>query len=153
MVAMSSAARISCVLVAVVLAICSATTMATSESTSAGVALNTLQSSHAPAAIKRRLRRTKVMAITDHGTSEERASPFRYSKLAPSYSSSKSIPAAINQKIQLWGWRLTRKSSDEVFELLKLDELAKFDMDGTQLSGDPRFMVWAKIGKARHPKD
>ncbi|CAI5729602.1 unnamed protein product [Peronospora destructor] len=150
---MSSAARISCVLVAVVLAICSATTMATPESTSAGVALNTLQSSHAPAAIKRRLMRTKVMAMTDHGTSEERASPFRYSKLSPSYSSSKSIPAAINQKFQLWWWQLTRKSSDEVFELLKLDELAKLDTDGTKLSGDPRFMKWVTFVNARHPKD
>ena len=74
MVAMSSAVRIPIVLVGIVMAICSATTVATSESTSASVAVTTLHSPHAPAAIKRHLKRTTAMEATE--TSEERAPPL-----------------------------------------------------------------------------
>ncbi|UIZ24554.1 hypothetical protein KXD40_008656 [Peronospora effusa] len=115
-VTMSNAARISCALVFVTLAICSATSVADPKSTSAGVALTMMHSSHSPAAINRHLRRTTAMETTE--AFEERAPTLHFSELSPSFSSLKSITTAIYQKIQSWVWRMTRKSSDDVFKLL-----------------------------------
>ncbi|CAI5733826.1 unnamed protein product [Peronospora farinosa] len=148
---MSSAARISCALVVVALVFCSAQTVATPKSNPGGVASTTLHSSHAPAAINRRLKRTTAMETSE--SSEERALNFHFSELAPSFSSLKSIPAAIYQKMQIWVWRLMRKSSDDVFKLLKLEELVKLDTEGTKLFRDLRFMKWVLFVEARYSKD
>ncbi|RQM11472.1 hypothetical protein DD237_008138 [Peronospora effusa] len=148
---MSSAAQISCVLVVVTLIICSATTLAAPKSTPAVVALDTKHLSHAPVVIKRRLRRTTAMKTTE--TSEERALTFNFSGLAPNFTKLKSITAAFYHKIQSWVWRLTRKSSDEVFELLKLNKVVKLDTEGATLFEDPRFMKWVTFVKASYSKD
>ncbi|RMX62723.1 hypothetical protein DD238_007960 [Peronospora effusa] len=148
---MSSAAQISCVLVVVTLIICSATTLAAPKSTPAVVALDTKHLSHAPVVIKRRLRRTTAMKTTE--TSEERALTFNFSELAPNFTKLKSITAAFYHKIQSWVWRLTRKSSDEVFELLKLNKVVKLDTEGATLFEDPRFMKWVTFVKASYSKD
>ncbi|RMX64842.1 hypothetical protein KXD40_008005 [Peronospora effusa] len=147
---MSSAARISCALVVIALVICSATTVATPKSIPAGVALFTLHSSYVPTAIKRRLRRTTAMETIE--TAEERAPNFLVSELASSFSSLKSLPAAFYQKSQSWMLWLTRKSSDEMFKLLKLNELVKLDTDGTKLFGDPRFIEWVTYVRTTYSK-
>ncbi|CAI5722816.1 unnamed protein product [Peronospora farinosa] len=148
---MSSAARISCALVVIALVICSATTVATPKSIPAGVALFTLHSSYVPTAIKRRLRRTTAMETIE--TAGERAPNFLVSELASSFSSLKSLPAAFYQKSQSWMLWLTRKSSDEMFKLLKLNELVKLDTDGTKLFGDPRFIEWVTYVRTTYSKD
>ncbi|CAI5734411.1 unnamed protein product [Peronospora farinosa] len=143
-VTMSNAARISCALVFVTLAICLESIVADPKSTS-GVALTTMHSPHSPAAINRHLRHTAAMETTE--AFEERAPTLHFSELAPSFSSLKSITAAIYQKIQSWVWRMTRKSSDDVFKLLKLDT------EETNLFGDLRFMRWATFVSSRYSED
>ncbi|CAH0494040.1 unnamed protein product [Peronospora farinosa] len=55
--------------------------------------------------------------------------------------------------MQIWVWRLMRKSSDDVFKLLKLEELVKLDTEGTKLFRDLRFMKWVLFVEARYSKD
>ncbi|UIZ28803.1 hypothetical protein KXD40_007159 [Peronospora effusa] len=151
---MSRAVRISCALVVIALVICSSPTVATPKSTSAGVALNTLHSSHAPAVMKRRLR--SIMAMETTETSEERASTFSIPEVASSFSRLKSTSAAIYEKLQRWAWRLTRQSPDKVFKLLKLDKIAKLDKintEGAKLFENSRFKKWVNFVDAKFSKD
>ncbi|RQM11256.1 hypothetical protein DD237_008606 [Peronospora effusa] len=141
---MLSAARMSCALVVFAFIIGPATAVETHKSTHAGVALNTLHSTHFPAARKRRLRRNTAMRTTEN--SKERAYTFNFSELAPSSSSLKSISGAIYQIPPSWVWFLTQKSSDEVFMLLKLQK-------GTELFEDPNFVKWVTFVRARFSKD
>ena len=153
---MLSAVWISCALVIVALAICSATVVATPKSTSAGVALNTLHPPYAPVVIKRRLKRTTAIEATRN--IEERALPVQIPKMSSTLSSLKSIPAVINQIILMWVWQLMQKSSDEVFQLLNLDKLAKNEKlfnpnDLTEefsLFKDPRFQKWVTYVQGRY---
>ena len=101
---MLSAVWISCALVVVALAICSTTVVATPKSTSAGVALNMLHSSHAPAAIKRRLKRTTAM----EATSEERTPTFSVPGMESFLDKLKSIGAATDEQSPRNVWWLAR---------------------------------------------
>ncbi|CAH0489175.1 unnamed protein product [Peronospora farinosa] len=151
---MSRAVRFSCALVMIALVICSSPTVATPKSTSAGVALNTLHSSHAPAVMKRRLRSTMAMETTE--TSEERASTFRIPEVASSFSSLKPTSAAIYEKLQRWVWRLTRQTPDNVFKLLKLDKIDKpnkISTEGAKLFENSRFKKWVNFVDAKFSKD
>ena len=106
MVSMLSAVWISCALVVVALAICSATVVATPKSTSAAVALNMLHSSHAPAAIKWRLKRTTAMEATK--TSEERTLTFSVPGMESFLDKLKSIGAATDEQSPRNVWWLAR---------------------------------------------
>ena len=155
---MLSAVWISCALVIVALAICSATVVATPKSTSAGVALNTLHPPYAPVVIKRRLKRTT--AIEDTETFEERTPTFLNSEMEPFLDKLKSISAGIGKQLTRDVTSFPQTFSDNEFQLLNLDKLAKNEKlfnpnDLTEefsLFKDPRFQKWVTYVQGRYSK-
>ena len=143
MVAMSSAIR---ALVVVAMAICSTTTVAIFVSTSAGVASTTLHSSHGPATIKRRLKRTTAMEATE--TSEERGISFSIPIMDSISSSLESIPTAIYEQSQRWMSWLMLSSSDREFQRLQLDKLDSEKQN--KLFEDPQFLQWVTFVEEKY---
>ena len=154
---MLSAVWISCALVIVALAICSATVVATPKSTSAGVALNTLHPPYAPVVIKRRLKRTT--AIEDTETFEERTPTFLNSEMEPFLDKLKSISAGIGKQLTRDVTSFPQTFSDNEFQLLNLDKLAKNEKlfnpndlkpEEFSLFKDPRFQKWVTYVQGRY---